>query len=237
MTDRQLNSYRNSLRDMTLRTREDVDAVSRQTLGPGGEQADGALTEVSIHLEDMGTETYLQELNAALLENEEYLLNEALAALRRIDEGTFGICENCNTPIANERLDALPYTRHCTGCAEALQPGPSVRLDAGRPSKETKAGRPGIEIGRRVPGHRAAAKDGSGVESHAAGTAGGGTAVELERATGSSEFDTRGEEDDDEPQSGRAGGAVGGTPVGKRAGGAKDKIEDHPHRSSMKRKR
>lgn len=37
-------------------------------------------------------------------------------AIRRIDEGTFGICERCGRPIAPARLEAIPEARHCVEC-------------------------------------------------------------------------------------------------------------------------
>jgi hypothetical protein len=192
-----------------------------------------------MHLGDMGTETYLQELNAALLENEEYLLTESLAAIQRIDEGSFGNCESCGTPIAKDRLDALPYARYCTACADQLQPGPAVNLDAGRPFIQTEPVRGASANSRKT---RGSAAPSSGTPTardiHAAGTAGGGTAVgglagtnqgtgdpedaDLERATASGDFDAR-EGADDEPEGGPQGGAVGGTPAGKRAKGGKPK--------------
>lgn len=41
------------------------------------------------------------------------------AALARIDDGTYGYCVACDTPIARQRLDLLPATRHCARCASA----------------------------------------------------------------------------------------------------------------------
>ncbi len=43
------------------------------------------------------------------------------AALKRIDEGTYGTCVACDEPIAAKRLEALPYTTLCIECAEALE--------------------------------------------------------------------------------------------------------------------
>jgi RNA polymerase-binding transcription factor DksA len=37
-------------------------------------------------------------------------------ALRRIEEGTYGVCERCREPIAYERLSVMPETRHCMTC-------------------------------------------------------------------------------------------------------------------------
>jgi RNA polymerase-binding transcription factor DksA len=37
-------------------------------------------------------------------------------ALRRIEEGTFGICQTCRQPISEERLEAIPYATQCIDC-------------------------------------------------------------------------------------------------------------------------
>ena len=39
------------------------------------------------------------------------------AALLRVAEGTYGICEVCQRPIAGERLEAIPWAATCVGCA------------------------------------------------------------------------------------------------------------------------
>jgi DnaK suppressor protein len=38
-------------------------------------------------------------------------------ALRRVDAGSYGICERCGQPIAGERLAARPFARYCMACA------------------------------------------------------------------------------------------------------------------------
>jgi DnaK suppressor protein len=42
---------------------------------------------------------------------------QVLAALQRIDDGTYGTCPVCGAPIAPERLDAVPWATTCVGCA------------------------------------------------------------------------------------------------------------------------
>lgn len=44
-------------------------------------------------------------------------LEEIGAALRRLDEGAYGVCEVCGGPIAEERLEARPAARTCIRCA------------------------------------------------------------------------------------------------------------------------
>lgn len=44
---------------------------------------------------------------------------QVVAALARIEEGTFGICETCLNPIPEARLEAMPHAAQCTRCAAA----------------------------------------------------------------------------------------------------------------------
>ena len=46
-------------------------------------------------------------------------LREVQGALERMDAGSYGICQRCGQPIAEERLEALPATRLCIGCKRA----------------------------------------------------------------------------------------------------------------------
>ena len=46
-------------------------------------------------------------------------VQEAQDALRRLHDGTYGICEACATPIPFERLEAIPHARHCVTCGAA----------------------------------------------------------------------------------------------------------------------
>ena len=69
------------------------------------------------HLGDMATETFDRELDYTLEESGEHVLAEIDAALRRIEEGTYGRCENCGREIGEERLEAIPYTRLCIDCS------------------------------------------------------------------------------------------------------------------------
>lgn len=68
------------------------------------------------HLADDATSTYDRELDATLEDNEERMLDAIDAALKRVDEGTYGICTNCGEPIAAERLEAVPWTTQCIDC-------------------------------------------------------------------------------------------------------------------------
>lgn len=56
-----------------------------------------------------------------LLENLEHELADNEAALRRMDAGSYGICEMCGQPIAERRLEARPAARTCITCQAKLE--------------------------------------------------------------------------------------------------------------------
>lgn len=68
------------------------------------------------------TESAVEERERHFLSNldgrEREMLGEIDAALRRIDTGSYGLCERCHSPIPFARLQAAPTTRFCTSCAE-----------------------------------------------------------------------------------------------------------------------
>ena len=61
------------------------------------------------------------EIEFALLQMKADTLNRIDAALRRLDEGSYGNCIQCGDEIAEARLRALPFAVRCKGCEEALE--------------------------------------------------------------------------------------------------------------------
>ncbi|KQV65947.1 DNA-binding protein [Nocardioides sp. Root122] len=53
----------------------------------------------------------------ALVRQVRHHVAEVEAALERVEDGTYGVCEQCGGPIAEARLEALPATRSCITCA------------------------------------------------------------------------------------------------------------------------
>ena len=75
-----------------------------------GEVASGGTDN---HLGDMASEMYDRELDEGLEEGAQQTIDEIDAALIRIEEGSYGVCEICGEPIGAERLSAIPWTRLC----------------------------------------------------------------------------------------------------------------------------
>jgi len=65
------------------------------------------------HLGDMATVTFDRELDEGLEEGAIQTLAQIDRALARLDEGSYGVCERCGKPIAEERLQARPWATLC----------------------------------------------------------------------------------------------------------------------------
>jgi DnaK suppressor protein len=67
---------------------------------------------------DLASSEYIQSFEFRLRGREKGLLTKLDLALKKIDEGTFGICETCEEPIGKKRLEARPETSLCIKCKE-----------------------------------------------------------------------------------------------------------------------
>src|SRR5262245_33303753 len=67
---------------------------------------------------DLASSEYLQAFTFRLRGREKVFLSKIQKALERIDNGTFGVCEECDEPISLKRLEARPETTLCIRCKE-----------------------------------------------------------------------------------------------------------------------
>ena|SRR5438128_6208046 len=127
MTAKEKKEFRKQLLDMGKRLRGEVANLEHAALRAAGGEASGGLSNAPLHPADLGSDTFEQEVSLSLLQTENQQLGEIIAALRRLDDGTFGRCEECKEPISMERLRAASYARLCIECArdaeQALPPG------------------------------------------------------------------------------------------------------------------
>ncbi|HEX6526249.1 MAG TPA: TraR/DksA C4-type zinc finger protein [Streptosporangiaceae bacterium] len=108
-----------SIRDLLLAERERasqrVVALERE-FGDLAEAASAPGTDDE-HDPEGATLAFERQRAAALLEQARAHLDGVDAALRRLEEGTFGRCERCGQPIGEERLAARPTATNCLTCA------------------------------------------------------------------------------------------------------------------------
>ena len=100
-----------------------VNEMEDEALKKSRLDATGDLSSMPIHMADIGTDNYEQEFALGLMDSERKLLKEIDDALQRIEQGTYGICEASDKPIANARLEAKPWARYCVEYAQKLEQG------------------------------------------------------------------------------------------------------------------
>ena len=82
-----------------------------------------SLSRMPIHMADVGSDNFEQEFNVGLLESKRDLLREIDEALRRIEDGTYGICLATSKPISKARLRAKPWAKYCIEYARRKESG------------------------------------------------------------------------------------------------------------------
>jgi RNA polymerase-binding transcription factor DksA len=121
MTESEREGYRRQLETLAARLKGDVSGLSKEALRLSGGEASGNLSNTPFHTADLGTDNFDQEMSVSLLENQDQILTDIAAAMRRIEAGTYGKCEVCGKEIPRQRLQATPYTPYCIDCARQLE--------------------------------------------------------------------------------------------------------------------
>ena len=118
---RQLELFRDRLREERERHQTTVGRLYGEAVQDNPENLGDAPGRT--HLADIGSETYEQSQNLGLAEQASRTVSEIDRALERIDQGTYGVCENCGRTIAIARLEAIPYAPRCAGCQTKVDRG------------------------------------------------------------------------------------------------------------------
>lgn len=123
LTPEELRHYRELLLEKLKEITGDVHWLESEGLHRSRQDTTGDLSNMPIHMADIGTDTYEQEFSLGLMDSERKLVREILDALIRIDRGTYGICEGTGKPIPKGRLEANPWARYSVEYASLLEQG------------------------------------------------------------------------------------------------------------------
>jgi len=108
--------YKERLVDLRARLRGDVTSLAEAALGEGSEAS-----SMPIHMAELGSENFDQEFTLSLMASEEDTLESIELALQRIEDESYGRCQECEGVIPKTRLNALPYTPMCVKCAALVE--------------------------------------------------------------------------------------------------------------------
>ncbi|MGL6105895.1 TraR/DksA C4-type zinc finger protein [Romboutsia sp.] len=119
-----INKYKNELLEQKQKISsligemQDNTVFGNTTAHTSEKYTSGELSSYDNHPADMGTEVYMQDMQNSLTIHEKGLLNNIEDALLKIENGTYGICDQCKNKIGEDRLDILPETNLCSSCAK-----------------------------------------------------------------------------------------------------------------------
>ena len=97
---------------------DEIKHISEDTLKKSQKDAAGDISGYTYHMADVASDTYDREFSLGLASNERQSLYELDDALKKMEEGTFGICEECKSLITKTRLKVVPFARLCVKCQE-----------------------------------------------------------------------------------------------------------------------
>lgn len=123
MNKADVKAFKERLLALRARLRGDVNQLAESALKKNRTQANGDLSSMPIHMADIGSDNFEQEFTLSLIETDGNTLTKIEAALDRIEEGSYGECEECGAKIPKQRLMAVPYATMCVKCASRSELG------------------------------------------------------------------------------------------------------------------
>jgi len=103
-----IDTFKNKLLELRRKVTQDMSQLEKGAL-MNTRDASGELSGHTFHMADVASDVYDQELNIGLASSEQSLLNRIEGALKRIEEGTYGLSVTTGKPISKKRLVAVPY--------------------------------------------------------------------------------------------------------------------------------
>lgn len=117
LSKKELQHYRDLLVIRRAEILGDITSMSTEAL-----RADASnLSNMPLHMADVGSDQYEQELTLGLVESERRLIQEINDALSRIAEGTYGVCQKTGKRINKTRLNAKPWAKYCIEAAREME--------------------------------------------------------------------------------------------------------------------
>lgn len=114
-----LDGQKKKLMDLRDHVLDQMQGVAQDSLRsrPEGSEA----SAFGMHQADAGSDAYEKDFALSLLSQEQDALYEIEEAIKRVGEGTYGVCEVSGKPIPEERLEAIPFARFTVECASQLE--------------------------------------------------------------------------------------------------------------------
>tara|TARA_R100000027_G_scaffold67753_2_gene68560 strand:+ start:1706 stop:2641 length:936 start_codon:yes stop_codon:yes gene_type:complete len=105
-------TYYRALVELHEQVYEGLHRHSEETLRRSNKEDSGDLSSYGQHMADAGTDSFDRDFALSMVSSEQEALYEIDEAIRRIRDGSYGVCEITGKPISRDRLRAVPFTRY-----------------------------------------------------------------------------------------------------------------------------
>ena len=113
---KEFEEFRALLIKLRDRVREQIESIERDVLDKTPTEAAGDLSDYAFHMADMATDNYERDFSTEVVSSNQELLYIINEALKKIEDGVYGVCDSCGRQIRKKRLRAIPYAIHCIDC-------------------------------------------------------------------------------------------------------------------------
>ncbi|MCX5695538.1 MAG: TraR/DksA family transcriptional regulator [Candidatus Omnitrophica bacterium] len=117
-TKKELTEFKKLILKRKDEVSDEIKHISDDTLKKSQKDASGDISGYTYHMADVATDNYDREFSLGLASNDRQSLYELEDALKKIEDGSFGVCEDCKHLITKVRLKAVPHARLCVKCQE-----------------------------------------------------------------------------------------------------------------------
>lgn len=121
MEKEDLKTFREMLSNLRKKLSSNVSHMQNDALRESGRNGSELSDMPMEHLADRASDNFEKDLMIGILQNSEAEIVDIDIAIEKIDEGTYGKCEDCGGEIAKERLKAIPFARLCIDCKQAQE--------------------------------------------------------------------------------------------------------------------
>lgn len=116
MPKSEMKKYRDLLIKLRQEVGGDLSHLTENTLNKSARDASGDLSGYSYHMADMASDDYERDFSLGRATDEQKRLYSIDEAMKRIEDGSYGLCLQCGKAIAKKRLAVVPHAELCIEC-------------------------------------------------------------------------------------------------------------------------
>ena len=116
MRKTEMKRFEKLLVEMRRQVLGQVNQIERDNMSKSQRDSSGDLSSYSYHMADLASDTFEREFEMSMASHGSETLQEIEDALERIEDGSYGKCEDCGKQIGARRLEAVPHARLCIEC-------------------------------------------------------------------------------------------------------------------------